>query len=136
SRPFQPWKDQLVPALLLVRFVAVMLAAALVAAIGLAFVFGWVVVSPVLPRSWRLDWESAFQLDPLASPECPACQTRLALGPVDRQGHPFLTDQEREWAVPVQTSECPECRRSFSRFSRGKVWSGWRETPGAAADRG
>ena len=88
----------------------------------------------------RLNRDTALDLDPSVQPDCPACQARLALGQVDKQGHAFRTNTGREFVMPAQTAECPACRRSFSRFSLGKVWSSWAERqdaePGAAADGG
>ncbi len=99
----------------------------LISALGFAIVIMWVAVSPVLPRSWRLNWDTAFDLDPTVESECPKCQSRLTLGPVDKRGHVSQTVQGREWVMPTQTADCLVCRRSFGRFSLGKVWSSWQD---------
>ena len=138
DRPIEPWEERAAPFVL--PFVLPLLfgAVLLVSAVGVLSLLAWGAVSPVLPRSWRLDRDTAFDLDPSYWPVCPACEGRLALGPVDKRGHTVLTDTGREFVMPSQSAECPTCRRSFSRFSLGKVWSSWAAhqdaEPGAARD--
>jgi hypothetical protein len=128
ERPIGPWEERLAPIMLLL----VIAAALLLAAVGVALFLGWAVASPVLPRPWRLNWGTAFDLDASVRAECPTCRGPLALGSVDKQGRAMLADQGQQVAVPTQSAACPQCRRAFQRFSCGKVWSGWREAPDAA----
>jgi hypothetical protein len=139
NRPIEPWEERfapiVVPVILLLSFALVVGMAALA---GVLFL-GWAVVSPVLPRSWRLTWDTAFDLDPSVQAECPACQARLALGPVDKRGHVVPTQPGQQLVMPVQTAVCTQCHQVFNRFSLGKVWSSWQEAaadPGTAPDRG
>jgi hypothetical protein len=125
DRPIEPWEDRLAPIVLPIVVPLLFAAVMLMSAVGVCLVLGWAALSPVLPRSWRLDWETAFDLDPSVDPECPECRSRLSLGPVDKRGHTFQTEQGHEFVMPAQTADCSACKRSFRRYSLGKLWSGW-----------
>lgn len=112
NRPVRPWWEWFAPII-----IPLMLT---MSAITVCLILGWAAVSPVLPRSWRLDWDTAFELDPTIDAECPECHARLALGV------PVQTDQGHQFVMTGQSAKCLQCQRHYHRFSLGKVWSSWR----------
>jgi hypothetical protein len=131
ERPIEPWEERVAP--FVMPFVIPLLFGAVlfVSAIGVLSLLAWGVASPLLPKSWRLDWDTAFDLDPSYWPECPACEARMKLGAVHKRGHAHKTDLGQEYLMPTQTAECQACSRSFQRLSLGKVWSPWGECQNA-----
>jgi hypothetical protein len=132
DRPDEPWEDQFVP-LVLPIMVALFATMMLMSAIGLCLLLGWAAISPLLPRSWRLDWETAFDQALATDADCPACQARLSVGRVVRRGRTARTRDGRAVDLPAQTATCPQCRRAFRRLRLGKVWSSWHEQEDAEA---
>jgi hypothetical protein len=124
DRPIEPWEERfaplVVPLMILLSAALVVLLAALV---GVCFL-GWAIVSPLLPRSWRVNWHAVGALDPSVHADCPECRAQMALGPVDKDGR-VLMGQEPELATPTQAATCPQCQRVYQRFAMGKVWSSW-----------
>jgi hypothetical protein len=126
DRPLGPWEERLAP--LVVPIVVPLLfgGAVLISAIGLALLLGWAALSPMLPRRWRFNWDTAFALDPSAHAECPACRSQLVLGAMGKRGH-VLNLALQPFAVAAQTAVCSTCGCTFSRLPVGKVWSSWQE---------
>ena len=127
DRPLAPWEERLAPVVVPVVIPLLFAGVVLISAVGLALLLGWAALSPVLPRSCRLNWDTAFALDPSAHAECPACRSPLVLGPVGKRGHVLHMALGQPFAVPAQTAGCPACGRTFSRLPLGKVWSSWQE---------
>jgi hypothetical protein len=130
DRPIEPWENCFAPVLVVVIplvFAVVLFVSAMGVIFFLVGVLVRAVLSPILPRSWRLNWDTAFDLSPTVDSKCPACQSQLTLGPVNKLGHVVRTDKQREFVMPSQAATCPQCQREFGRFSLGKVWTTWSE---------
>jgi hypothetical protein len=134
DRPVEPWEERLAPVVLPIVVPLLFATIMVMSAVGVCLLLGWAAISPLLPRSWRLDWDTAFDLDPSVDADCPACQARLSLGPVDKRGRMARTGDGRALELPAQTATCPQCRRAFRRLSLGKVWSSWDEQKNAEPD--
>ena len=140
DRPIEPWEERVAP--FVMPFVIPLLIGTvlLMSAFGVLSILAWGAVSPILPKSWRIDWETVFDLDPSINPECPLCGSLMNLGSVNKQGHSLKSVAGQECLMPSQTASCPKCVRRFQRYSIGKIWSPWREDqdtePAAAPDGG
>ena len=71
-------------------------------------------LSKLFPRSWAIDWEKSFALDPAWDAECPGCAAALTLGVAAKDDHGLFT----------QAASCAACG-DFRRTGCGKVWHGW-----------
>src|SRR5439155_26072056 len=125
KRPLAPWEERLRPFVSAILIVPLFAGVIIGTIFVVAFFLGWTLVSPVLPRSWRI-WNREMGRDPSVDAQCPACRTRLALEPVDKQ---VYVDQRSKCRIdmPAQGAACPQCRRTFRRSGHGKIWSPWRE---------
>src|SRR5262249_30596651 len=94
--------------------------------LAVAGVFVVAMLTPLLPRSLRLDWDK-LDLDPFLNPVCPACHSRLSAGPLVKRGHVVHGPDGQESAVSAQNASCPQCRRAFSRYLLDETWSSWHE---------
>lgn len=120
------WEVRTAPVVVPVLIPLMLAAIVFMAAVGAVLIFAHAALSPMLPRSWRFNWDTAFDLNPSLDAKCPECRVALTLGAVDKRGHVLGTDRQgREIVAPAQAATCTQCGRAVRRVSHGKIWSGW-----------